>query len=106
VERPFPIEDLVDRIGNRYAIVVAVSKRACQLKAGAKPCVAVDSKNPTTIALHEIAAGYVHIEDALPPEAEQEEASDDDAQLLSAAIDDIDDEEDEEEDGEDEEKED
>ena len=28
MERPFPIEDLVDRVGNRYAIVVAVAKRA------------------------------------------------------------------------------
>ncbi len=96
----------MDRIGNRYAIVVAVAKRACQLKAGAKPCVEIESNNPTTIALYEIAAGHVQIEDPPPPEDEQEEASDDSAQLPSAAVDDIAAEADEEEDDEDEEEED
>jgi len=98
VERPFPIEDLVDRIGNRYAIVVAVAKRARQLKAGAKPFVKIESNSPTTIALHEIAAGYVQIEDAPLPEAVEEAASDDSAELLDAAIADIDEDEDEAED--------
>ena len=81
----------MDRIGNRYAIVVAVSKRARQLKEGARPFIDVGSSNPTTIALHEIAAGYVHIEDAVP---EEEAAPDEvevievtgDAERLSAVI--------------------
>ena len=70
MERPFPIEDLVDRVGNRYAIVVAVAKRARQLKSGSKPLVEIESKNPTTIALHEISAGLVTIHEIEPTEPE------------------------------------
>jgi DNA-directed RNA polymerase subunit omega len=70
VERPFPIEDLVDRVGNRYAIVVAVAKRARQLKSGARPLVEIGSKNPTTIALHEISAGLITIHEIEPTEPE------------------------------------
>lgn len=70
MERPFPIEDLVDRVGNRYAIVVAVAKRARQLKSGARPLVEIGSKNPTTIALHEISAGLITIHEIEPTEPE------------------------------------
>ena len=87
MERPFPIEYLVDRFGNRYAIVVAVAKRARQLKAGAKPFIDIGSNNPTTIALHEIAAGYVSIEDPLPPsEKKKTQTPDDVAEALALSI--------------------
>ena len=87
MEQPFPIEYLVDRIGNRYAIVVAVAKRARQLKAGAKPFIQIESKNHTTIALHEIAAGYVSIEDPPPPgEKKKEPTTEDVAEALALSI--------------------
>ena len=81
----------MDRVGNRYAIVVAVAKRARQLKEGARPFVEIGSNNPTTIALHEIAAGYVQILEAPPeeePEPDQPEVLEvpDDAERLSAVI--------------------
>lgn len=66
----FPIEELVERIGSRYALVVAAAKRARQLKDGAPPLVNVPTRNVLTIALHEIAAGLVEIS-APPPEALQ-----------------------------------
>jgi DNA-directed RNA polymerase subunit omega len=54
-----PIEELMDRVGSRFSLVVAAAKRARQLKDGAVPLVRCDSDNPLTIALHEIAAGKV-----------------------------------------------
>ncbi len=85
MEQPFPIEDLVDRVGNRYAIVVAVAKRARQLKAGAKPLVEIASNNPTTIALHEISAGFVQIKDEMSEVTEKVEL-DEVEQLISLAV--------------------
>ncbi len=68
--RPFPIEELVDRVGSRFTVVVAAAKRAKQLKDGAPPLVNLPTRNSLTIALHEIAAGLIQISDA-PPEAEE-----------------------------------
>ena len=92
----------MDRVGNRYAIVVAVSKRARQLKEGAKPFVKIDSHNPTTIALYEIAAGYVEILDAAPEKEEEPEEPEvvevaGDAERLSAVIQSLEEESQEEE---------
>ncbi|MCE5239750.1 DNA-directed RNA polymerase subunit omega [bacterium] len=68
--RPFPIEELVDRVGSRFTVVVAAAKRAKQLKDGAPPLVNLPTRNSLTIALHEIAAGLIQISDA-PPEPEE-----------------------------------
>lgn len=59
--KPFPIEELVDRCGSRFAVVVAAAKRAKQIKEGAPPLISLPTRNPLTIALHEIAAGLVEI---------------------------------------------
>jgi DNA-directed RNA polymerase omega subunit len=56
---PFSVEELADRVGGRYTLVVAAAKRARQLKDGAVPLVKVASNNPLTIALAEIRAGKV-----------------------------------------------
>ena len=53
------IEELIDRLGSSYDLVVAAAKRAKQLRAGAKPLVDTDAKNPLTIALQEIAQGSI-----------------------------------------------
>lgn len=90
--RSFPVEELVDRIGNRYALVVAVAKRARQLKDGARPFVDLETNNPTTIALHEIAAGYVQL--AQPSEEEPERVkkpAEEVAELLGTTLDEIED---------------
>jgi DNA-directed RNA polymerase subunit omega len=67
--RPFPIEELVDRVGSRFTVVVAAAKRAKQIKDGAPPLINLPTRNALTIALHEIAAGLIQIGDA-PPEPE------------------------------------
>jgi len=53
------VEELIDRLGSSYDLVVAAAKRAKQLRVGARPLVDTDSKNPLTIALQEIAEGSI-----------------------------------------------
>ncbi len=53
------IEELIDRLGSSYDLVVAAAKRAKQLRAGARPLVNTDAQNPLTIALQEIAEGSI-----------------------------------------------
>ncbi len=72
--RPFPIEELVDRVGSRFTVVVAAAKRAKQIKDGAPPLISLPTRNALTIALHEIAAGLIQIGDA-PPEPEPDAAT-------------------------------
>ena len=53
---------LLAKIENKYALVVAVAKRARVLKEGQLPMVDVASNNPVTVALEEIAAGKIRID--------------------------------------------
>jgi DNA-directed RNA polymerase subunit omega len=57
-----PLEALLDKIENKYALVVAVAKRARVLKEGQLPMVDVASSNPVTVSLEEIAAGKIRID--------------------------------------------
>jgi DNA-directed RNA polymerase subunit omega len=61
VIRP-PLEELLEQVDSKYALVLAAAKRARQLKEGGLPLVDVDSTNPVTIALEEIATGRIRIE--------------------------------------------
>jgi DNA-directed RNA polymerase subunit omega len=66
----FPLEKLVSSVGSRFAVVVAAAQRAKQIKDGSPPLVTVNSRNPLTIALAEIAEGKViiHASDDQPEE--------------------------------------
>jgi DNA-directed RNA polymerase subunit omega len=55
------VEDCLDRIPNRFELVLAGARRAKQLLKGARPLVESDNKEVVT-ALREIAAGKVTIE--------------------------------------------
>ncbi|MEA3401385.1 MAG: DNA-directed RNA polymerase subunit omega [Armatimonadota bacterium] len=68
----FSIENLSDRVGGRYPLVVAAAKRARQLKEGAVPLVKVQSSNLLTVALAEIAAGKVVVKEVGEPGDEPE----------------------------------
>jgi len=57
-----PLEALLDRVTNKYALVIVAAKRARQLKDGALPMVDVDTGNPVTVALEEVAAGKIRFE--------------------------------------------
>ena len=60
-----PLEELLDRVNNKYALVIIASKRARQLKDGALPMVDIDSANPVSVSLEEIATGKVRFDE--PP---------------------------------------
>jgi DNA-directed RNA polymerase subunit omega len=53
------VEDCLDKINNRYDLVLLASKRARQLTLGADPLVEQNNDKPTVIALREIAAGLI-----------------------------------------------
>jgi DNA-directed RNA polymerase subunit omega len=48
------ITELLEKLPNRYSLVVVTSKRARQLIDGAKPLIQIDSNKPVTIAINEI----------------------------------------------------
>jgi DNA-directed RNA polymerase subunit omega len=53
------VEDCLERVPNRFALVILASERARQLARGASPLVDCDNK-PAVTALREIAEGVVH----------------------------------------------
>lgn len=64
------VEDCLERIPNRFALMIVATKRARQLLKGATP--KVKSKNRVAVtALREIAAGVVYVEQDLREVMEQ-----------------------------------
>lgn len=54
------VEDCLDKVGNRFELVMLASKRARQLSSGGRePLVPWDNDKATVVALREIAAGQV-----------------------------------------------
>jgi len=62
-----PIEALLDRIGQRFAMVRAVAARGEQLIAGDLPAVETTTRNPVLVAMEELALGKFHIVPRRPP---------------------------------------
>lgn len=54
------VEDCLDKVDNRFQLVMISSKRARQIQTGGKdPLVPIDNDKPTVIALREIAEGLI-----------------------------------------------
>ena len=72
------VEDCLDRINNRFEMVLTATKRARQVANGAEPLVEEENDKPTVIALREIAGGLIDPEnvDVLQAEIEAAEAFD------------------------------
>lgn len=72
------VEDCLNRIDNRFEMVLTATKRARQVSNGAEPLVEEENDKPTVIALREIAEGLVDPErvDVLQAEIEAAEAFD------------------------------
>ena len=70
--RPISIDEMAEKFGSRFDLVIAAAKRAGQIKDGAPPLVETTFRNPLSIALEEIAAGKVLLKPAvlLPEEPE------------------------------------
>ena len=72
------VEDCLDRIDNRFDMVLTATKRARQIGHGAEPLVEEENDKPTVIALREIADGLIDPErvDVLQAEIEAAEVFD------------------------------
>ncbi len=53
------VEDCLEKVPNRFSLVLLAAQRARQLINGAQPLVKADKNKPLVIALREIAAGVV-----------------------------------------------
>jgi DNA-directed RNA polymerase subunit omega len=51
------VEDCLDKVDNRFQLILVASKRARQIAQGAEARVSAGSDKPTVIALREIAEG-------------------------------------------------
>ena len=56
------VEDCIERVKNRFELVLMASKRAKDLERGAQPSIPRDNDKPTIIALREIAEESISLE--------------------------------------------
>jgi DNA-directed RNA polymerase subunit omega len=57
------VEDCLKNVKNRFELVIVAAKRARQLMRGKEAKVEWDNDKSTVVALREIAAGYVNVDD-------------------------------------------
>ncbi len=68
------VEDCLDKVENRFELVMVSSKRARQLATGGKdPLVPEEGDKPTVLALRELAAGLIDPAVILAEDKRQEE---------------------------------
>ena len=68
------VEDCLDKVDNRFELVMVASKRARALATGGKePLVAEESAQPTLIALREIADEMISPAEIMNPKEEEPE---------------------------------
>jgi len=79
------VEDCLNRIDNRFEMVLTATKRARQIANGADPLVEEQNDKPTVIALREIAEGLVD-----PERVEMMQAEIEAAEVFDARIEDDD----------------
>lgn len=56
------IVDLLEKVDNRYSLVIITSKRARQIIDGAEAYMTVPSNKPLTVAINEVNDGFVKYE--------------------------------------------
>lgn len=79
------VEDAVEKIGNRFDLVLVASRRARQIATGGKdPLVDVENDKPTVLALREIEAGLISTE-SMDSSDRQEQIQQDTAELDAVA---------------------
>lgn len=62
------INEVLEKMPNKYEAVIVAAKRARELNTGARPLIKTDAAKPTTIALEEIAEGAIVSGPARRPE--------------------------------------
>ncbi len=69
------VEDCLDKVDNRFQLVLVATKRARQLANGVQPLVEWENDKPTIVALREIADGLIDasiLDEPLHPVMEEE----------------------------------
>jgi DNA-directed RNA polymerase subunit omega len=84
------VEDCLDKVDNRFQLVLVATKRARQLANGVQPLVDWENDKPTIVALREIAEGLIGpsiLDEPMRPvfEEEMEEQADSESEMLAAA---------------------
>lgn len=68
------VEDCLDKVENRFELVMVASKRARALSTGGKdPLVDEESDKPTVIALREIAEEAITVAEIMRPKSDEPE---------------------------------
>ncbi|AZZ99518.1 DNA-directed RNA polymerase subunit omega [Pseudoalteromonas rubra] len=79
------VEDAVDKIGNRFDLILVAARRARQIAVGGKdPMVDAENDKPTVIALREIEKGMV-TSDSLDMIDREEQQTQEAAELAAVA---------------------
>ena len=65
------VEDCLDKVDNRFALVLLVTKRAKQLLKGSAPTVTAKNNKYIVNALREVASGSVHFDNVAVDLAER-----------------------------------
>ena len=79
------VEDAVEKVGNRFDLVLVASRRARQIATGGKePLVDVENDKPTVLALREIEADLI-TNDVMDVSDRQERIQQDTAELDAVA---------------------
>jgi DNA-directed RNA polymerase subunit omega len=82
------VEDCLDKVDNRFQLVLVATKRARQLANGVQPLVVCGNDKPTIIALREIAEGLIGpsiLDEPLHPIIEEEETVAEELAMLADA---------------------
>ena len=81
------VEDCLDKVDNRFQLVLLATKRARQLANGVMPLVPWENDKPTIVALREIAEGLIgpSLLDERPENVFEEELDAEDLEILSEA---------------------
>ena len=53
------VSDCLEKVDNRFELVLLASRRARQLMEGAESTIEIENDKPTVVALREIAAGHI-----------------------------------------------
>ena len=59
------VEDCLQKVDNRFALVLLATKRTRQLMAGARPLLAIQKNKPAVLSLREVATGKVRFDRAV-----------------------------------------
>ena len=79
------VEDAVEKIGNRFDLVLVASRRARQIATGGKePLVEIENDKPTVLALREIELGLITT-DVMNDSDRHEQIQQDSAELAAVA---------------------